>query len=111
MRHERAYLFDALNAAANGFAVLPADPRTGEPLLDIDKASNDPAVIRSWWDQYPGAAPACMAPKPKGLKATPYVWRDPASIPLRELLYGSHLIRRFTSAKFAAGGVGKSKLA
>ena len=51
-------LYDALNAAANGFSVVPADGRTGEPLLDVAKASTDPEVIRSWWDQYPGAVPA-----------------------------------------------------
>ena len=111
MKHERIPLYDALNAAANGLSVIPADPRTGEPLIDISKASTDPEVIRAWWDQYPAAQPAGMAPKPKELKATPYVWRDPASIPRREFLYGQHLIRKFASAKFAAGGVGKSILA
>jgi hypothetical protein len=111
MRHERVPLYDALNAAANGYSVVPADARTGEPLLDIEKASTDPEVIRAWWDQYPAAQPACMAPKPKALIATPYVWREPASIPRREFVYGQHLIRKFASAKFAAGGVGKSILA
>ncbi|QDM27515.1 AAA family ATPase [Tardiphaga sp. vice304] len=111
MKVERVGVYDALNAAANGFAVLPADARTGEPLLDISKASSDPEVIRAWWDQYPGAEPACIPPKAKELKATPYVWRDPADMPRREFLYGTHLIRKFASAKFAAGGVGKSALA
>ncbi|MBR1237695.1 AAA family ATPase [Bradyrhizobium sp. AUGA SZCCT0182] len=45
------------------------------------------------------------------VRATPYVWRDPRDIPKREFLYGTHLIRKFGSAKFAAGGVGKSALA
>jgi AAA domain len=45
------------------------------------------------------------------IRATPYVWRDPKDIPKREFLYGTHLIRKFGSAKFAAGGVGKSALA
>lgn len=110
MKHERSLLYDALNAAANGYQIVPADARTGEPLLDIEKASTDPEVIRAWWDQYPGAQPAAIPPKPKVLKATPYVWREPASIPRREFLYGQHLIRKFASAKFAAGGVGKSIL-
>jgi hypothetical protein len=51
-----------------------------------------------------------QAPASK-IRATPYVWREPSSIPRREFLYGFHLIRKFTSAKFAAGGVGKSILA
>lgn len=54
---------------------------------------------------------AAEEPKPSELRATPYVWRDPKDIPKREFLYGTHLIRKFGSAKFAAGGVGKSALA
>jgi AAA domain/Bifunctional DNA primase/polymerase, N-terminal len=104
-------LYSALNAAANGYAVLPADARTGEPLVKIAEASTDPMVIRGWWDTHPAAMPAMLPPKPKQLVATPYVWREPKSIPKREFLYGLHLIRKFASAKFAAGGVGKSILA
>lgn len=48
---------------------------------------------------------------PRELQATPFVWRDPKMIPPRKFLYGEHLIRKFASAKFAAGGVGKSILA
>lgn len=44
------------------------------------------------------------------LKATPFEWRDPASLPPRQWVYGQHLIRRFTSVTVAPGGVGKSSL-
>ncbi|QOZ34429.1 AAA family ATPase [Bradyrhizobium sp. CCBAU 53421] len=111
MKQAAAYLYDALNAAANGYLVLPANARTGEPLVETDKATTDPEVIRAWWTEHPDAQPACMAPKPKKLKATPYAWQDPAQIPQRQFLYGRHLARKFTAAKFAAGGVGKSILA
>jgi hypothetical protein len=111
MKQDRAYLYDALNAASYGYPVLPADARTGEPLVAVEDASTDPETIRSWWERFPAARPGMMSPKPKGLKATPYVWREPKSIPQREFLYGQHLIRKFASAKFAAGGVGKSILA
>src|SRR4051812_44239931 len=103
-------LYAALNAAANGISVVPADNH-GKPLVDLAKASTDPEIIRQWWVEHPGAQPAGILPKPKELKATPYVWREPASIPKREFLYGQQLIRKFASAKFAAGGVGKSILA
>ncbi|MGH6978003.1 MAG: AAA family ATPase [Brevundimonas sp.] len=43
--------------------------------------------------------------------AHPFVWTDPASIPLRDWLYGQHYIRQFVSATFSPGGVGKSALA
>jgi len=40
----------------------------------------------------------------------PFVWRDPATIPRRQWVYGRRLIRKFVSATFAPGGVGKSAL-
>lgn len=42
--------------------------------------------------------------------ATPYQWRDAASLPRREWLYGHRLVRKFVSATVAPGGVGKSSL-
>ncbi|WP_082173647.1 AAA family ATPase [Methylobacterium platani] len=44
------------------------------------------------------------------MRATPFRWRDPASIPPRQWLYGQHLIRRFISMTVAPGGLGKSSL-
>jgi AAA domain/Bifunctional DNA primase/polymerase, N-terminal len=44
------------------------------------------------------------------IHATPFAWRDPASIPARQWLYGQHLVRRFCSATFATSGIGKSSL-
>lgn len=41
---------------------------------------------------------------------TPFVWRDPALMPMRDWLYGRHLIRRFVSCTVAPGGLGKSAL-
>ena len=45
------------------------------------------------------------------IKATPFVWIDPASIPRRQWLYGRHYIRKFISETVAPGGYGKSTLA
>jgi len=44
------------------------------------------------------------------IRAAPFHWRDPASIPLRKWIYGRHYIRRFVSTTVAPGGVGKSSL-
>jgi hypothetical protein len=44
------------------------------------------------------------------IHATPYAWRDPATITKREWLYGYLLIRKFVSATVSPGGVGKSSL-
>jgi hypothetical protein len=109
MNQHPTRLFAALNASANGYKVLPAEA-TGAPLVPVAEASTDPEVIRKWWETYPSAVP-CFLPKKPRIAATPFVYRDPSSIPTREILYGNHLIRKFTSAKFAAGGVGKSILA
>jgi hypothetical protein len=44
------------------------------------------------------------------IKATPYSWIEPETIPKRDFIYGRHLIRKFVSATIAPGGVGKSSL-
>ena len=48
-----------------------------------------------------------VAPK---IKASPFVWTDPARFPRREWLFGTHLIRKFVSATMAPGGLGKTSL-
>lgn len=66
---------------------------------------------------YAGEAYACAAetegtpsaPVPH-LAATPFVWRDPRSIPPRPWVYGRHMIRKQVSVTVAPGGVGKSSL-
>lgn len=45
-----------------------------------------------------------------GLTPTPFTWAEPSAIPQREVIYGSHLYRKFVSATIAPGGVGKSSL-
>jgi AAA domain len=47
---------------------------------------------------------------PPTIHATPYAWKNPASIPLRQWIYGNLLIRKFVTATVAPGGVGKSSL-
>jgi len=79
-----------------------------------DRCGVDPASL-GWRQQEEKAGDRqekkTSAKRCKKLKATPYVWRDPADIPRREFLYGKHFIRKFISAKFGNGGVGKSSLA
>lgn len=41
---------------------------------------------------------------------TPFAWVDPSTLPTREWLYGTHLIRREISLTLAPGGVGKTSL-
>ena len=44
------------------------------------------------------------------LKASRFVWREPATIPPRRFLYGRHFARGFVSVTAAPGGLGKSSL-
>jgi putative DNA primase/helicase len=50
------------------------------------------------------------AEAPQLIKATPYSWIAPETIPKRDFVYGKHLVRKFVSATVAPGGVGKSSL-
>jgi hypothetical protein len=45
------------------------------------------------------------------LVATPYSWRDPATIPPRQFLFGRHYIRKAIGATIGAGGRAKTTLA
>jgi hypothetical protein len=42
------------------------------------------------------------------LKASPYVWQEPHTIPPRRWLYDRHYVRRYVTATVAPGGTGKS---
>ncbi|MET4794442.1 hypothetical protein ABIF64_006620 [Bradyrhizobium japonicum] len=46
----------------------------------------------------------------KAIHATPYVCRDPATLPLRQFVYGRVLIRKFVSIVIGHTGLGKSTL-
>lgn len=43
-------------------------------------------------------------------KATPYVWRDPQSIPPRDWIYGRQILRGHVGATIAPGAAGKTSL-
>src|ERR1700704_3288224 len=47
---------------------------------------------------------------PPTFSATPYVRRDPKTIPPRQFLHAGHYIRGFLSATIAPGGLGKTSL-
>jgi hypothetical protein len=77
------------------------------------------------WDPQPGepaVAPRLISRRPEinghvhahareRLSATPFMLRDPASIPRRQFAYGRHYIPKFISLTLATGGVGKSSQA
>lgn len=57
-----------------------------------------------------GYAPAnSLSPRPR-LRATPFQWVPPETLPPRRWVYGHHLIRGFVSLTIAPGATGKSSL-
>ena len=58
----------------------------------------------------PAAEPPASPPaEPQiGISATPFVWREPATIPRRAWLYGKHYIRKFLTCTVGLGGGGKT---
>lgn len=78
---------DFIHVAAFGGNAAPPPPLSEDGVFRVEK----PAPVMT-------------------IVPTPFTWRDPASIPTRQWLYGRHLIRRFVSATIAAPGVGKSTL-
>ncbi|MGT2468957.1 AAA family ATPase [Mesorhizobium atlanticum] len=44
------------------------------------------------------------------MSATPFVWRDPASISPRQWLFGKHYIRGYATGTVAPGGTGKTAM-
>lgn len=67
---------------------------------DWDEWSDDPIEV----EQVSVSAPLALQP-------TVFEWTDPASIPPREWIYDTHLIRKFVSLTVSPGGLGKSSLA
>jgi hypothetical protein len=84
-----------------------ANPR---PLPQAKPAGSPPAPDND--NVAPDGVNSAPKPPPQltPIRATPYVWTDPAIIPQREWLYGRLLLRKFVSATVSPGGVGKSSL-
>jgi hypothetical protein len=65
------------------------------------------AAIREQFNQ---AEPFIVPVPPRPISATPYTWRDPSSIPLRDWVYGRQLLRGSVSVLVAPGATGKTAL-
>jgi AAA domain len=70
-------------------------PQDHDPILDYAAESEQPEHKGNGQDRHK-------------ITATPYVWRDPRTIPPRDFVYGYHYIRRYLSGTVSMGGVGKS---
>jgi hypothetical protein len=90
---------------------LHADKAGGVTARTLDKILADhdveplPPVVSE--DEF-GELPDETEPPKKVLVPSPYVWKDPASIPQRRYLYGNVYQRGYVTLTSAAPGVGKS---
>ncbi len=74
--------------------------------------------VDAWFEEIPDEpeglfiekSPRPLESIPRVIRPTPYSFPDPAQIPTRQWLYGTHYIRSFVSATVAPGGLGKSSL-
>ncbi|SFM99695.1 ATP-binding protein [Methylobacterium pseudosasicola] len=84
-----------------------------DPFDEMEEALGPERHRHSYYDEPPWAdhdpSPGSEAKRTR-IRATPFVYRDPATIPPRDWVYGRHLIRRFLSTTVAPGAVGKSSL-
>lgn len=90
---------DALNLPVHS---LPDGYRTLREYARSDAASLDACAVVS--DDQP-------EPRQPRITPTAFVWTDPSTIPPREWVYDTHLIRKFVSLTVSPGGLGKSSLA
>jgi hypothetical protein len=83
------------------------------PKDDFDAAAYEEEIETPLLDEAIRQARAEQRRKANGhagplVRAIPYLWVDPATIPPRQFLYGQDLIRGFVSMVVAPGGLGKT---
>lgn len=61
-------------------------------------------------ENWKGFAEAVPPEEPVVITATPYAWKDPDKIAMRDWLYGRRYLREFVIETVAPGGIGKSTL-
>jgi len=86
-----------------------AAQRRSQLAVVEDTPSHEPPLPNGPED-YGGSEISAPTSLPPQIVATPWTWRDPATIPPREALYDRHLFRGFVSGTAGAGGTGKSTL-
>lgn len=83
---------------------------------DFDDVARDEGAeaVRAALDaaRFPGPefAPIGEVDEKRSFSAAPFVWRDPATLPRRQFLYGFELRRKQISAMIAPGAAGKTTL-
>ncbi len=79
-------------------------------MIEWSQANGWTGIIRTRDEAERAKLPPQTAPAVATITASPFTWKDPATIPQREWLYGTFLIRRQVALTVAPGGTGKSSL-
>ena len=92
--NDNTRLVDISRMIANGLA--KAEARTdvvAEPVADFDENISSSQQTTE---------------NKRAIIATPFVWKDPSTLPRREFAFGKHFIRKYVSVTVAPGGLGKT---
>lgn len=104
-RHvDNTRLVDVKRMIANG--LKKATP-SGNIGTDIS-ADNIGSDIESGVTNPIPAVPDVEESSQDAIRATPFTWIDPATLPRREFAYGTHYIRKYVSVTVSPGGLGKT---
>jgi hypothetical protein len=82
----------------------------GATVEHLEPHAAAPAHAREILQESAQPVASTLAPEHPAIHATPYVCKDPTTIPLRQYLYGKFLIRKFVSIIIGQTGVGKTTL-
>lgn len=104
--------FGNYNGRAVGLGTIYAAAKAAGFNVGPDRPELPP--IEAYADDFPGPRDPVeevrAAESAESISATPYTWREPASIPPRPWIYGFHYMRGMVSSTAGAGGAGKSTL-
>ncbi|MFD2650677.1 bifunctional DNA primase/polymerase [Brucella rhizosphaerae] len=93
--NDNTRLVDISRMIANGLAKAEARSESEEVPQEADLHSS---IIK----------PVQLIEKVRAIIATPFVWKDPSTLPRREFAFGKHFIRKYVSVTVAPGGLGKT---
>lgn len=110
-RHDdNTRLVDVKRMIANGLKKAAA--RTEDVDADVSISADATAVtVQDTNPIIPGVSVKDSSHGPDeqdAIRATPFTWIDPATLPRREFAYGTHYIRKYVSVTVSPGGLGKT---
>jgi hypothetical protein len=98
-QQELAELVERISAPIGGAGAPRDEP---PPYVEIPASADGEPDVTAQGEE---------TPPPKHIRATPFTVRDPATLPVRDILYGRHLVRGFVAGLVGIGGSGKSTVA